>query len=750
MNTSKTLCLIGLMALTNTTFANTAVTKVQSADSDGDISTLETITTIGTRTERALNELDASVTVKTSDQLEQEMARDLEDLVRFEPGVTTGGTGSRFGLDGIAIRGIGGNRVLTTLDGIRLPEEFSFGPFLSARRDYIDIDSLQRADIARGPISPLYGSDALGGVVAFTSKKPLDYLQDKSKYASFKTGYNSADKSTVGTLTLAGGNDVLSGLLVYTHRDAEETENTGSLGGTGVSRELPDSQDISSDSLTFRANYQPNDLNLFTLSADYYTNETDTQVLSDYDTVSRGVLTTRRDADDERNRFGIAFGYEYDGQLVISDQLKAKLYYQESDSQQLTDEDRLSRGVLQNRTRLSEFEQEILGAQLNLNKAFSLGSSQHSISYGFDYYQTDNLSERNGSTNLATGAVIPEFFPFPTRDFPITKVKQTAFYLQDEILLADGKLRVTPGIRYDHFSANTFADEVYQTGNPGTPTPEDYEDSELTAKLGLLYEISPKASVYARYSEGFRAPPYDDVNVGFTNFIAGYKTISNPDLESETSKGYELGVRFQSHIGHLVIAAFQNDYDDFIESLATAPQFLSTGGVDPVDGLFTFQSLNLESVEIKGAEFSGALNLGAVNTRLKGVRFQGAIAYADGENQINSQPLNTVEPLSAVFGLSYENPSSRWGGNLYLTLVDGKNLNDINAENPRTPTGGYGLVDLMGHYKLTEKIRIDAGVFNLADKSYVRWADTAGIGDDAFDRFTQPGINSRVTLRIEI
>lgn len=65
---------------------------------------LETITVVGTRTERALSKVAATVSVKTAEDLEQELARDIVDLVRFEPGVSVGGTGSRFGLGGFNIR----------------------------------------------------------------------------------------------------------------------------------------------------------------------------------------------------------------------------------------------------------------------------------------------------------------------------------------------------------------------------------------------------------------------------------------------------------------------------------------------------------------------------------------------------------------------------------------------------------------------------------------------------------------------
>ena len=129
----------------------------------------EEITVVGTRTERSINDLASTVNVISSERIEEELSRDIADLIRFEPGVSVGGTGSRFGLSGFSIRGIGENRVLTLVDGIRMIE-YSFGGFMDSRRDFVDIDSLNRVEIARGPVSSLWGSDALGGVVSFTTK----------------------------------------------------------------------------------------------------------------------------------------------------------------------------------------------------------------------------------------------------------------------------------------------------------------------------------------------------------------------------------------------------------------------------------------------------------------------------------------------------------------------------------------------------------------------------------------------------
>ena len=710
---------------------------------------LSTITVIGTRTERTLKELAATVSVISSEDLEREITRDIADLIRYEPGVSVSGTGSRFGLSGFTIRGIGGNRVLTMVDGVRVPDEFDFGPFLNARRDFVDIDSIERAEIARGPISSLYGSDAIGGVVAFTTRAPRDYLDDDTPYyVGLKAGYSGADDSTVGTLTLALGGEQLSAMLLYTQRDGSETENQGSVGGTGPARELPDPQDLTSDNVVAKLAFHPGDAHSFTLGVDYFDNETSTRVLSDYDTVTFGTTINRRDAIDTRTRTRVSLHYDYDGELAFADRVIATIYDQQSETEQHTDEDRTTRTfAAETRQRNSFFDQDVQGAYVQLSKGFEIGQSEHLLTYGVDYYATDNAGLRDGGTFDQDGNPIQERLPLPTRDFPLTETDQLAFVIQNEIRLFEDRLLIAPGLRYDSFDAKANADEVYLNGNPGSPLPADYEDSELTGRLGAVYWFSANVSAYAQYSEGFRAPPYDDVNVGFSNFAGGYKTISNPDLKSERSQGLEIGLRTQGAAGSASFGVFRTDYDDFIESFALAPEFLPTG-IDPADDLRTFQSVNRDKVQIEGAEFSGRLNLGAFNQALDGFVVRTAIAYADGEDESTGQPIDTIEPLTGVIGLSYDSADDRWGGELVWTLVDGKDPSDIDEDGPREPTAGYGLVDLLAYARLTPNVSVNLGLFNLTDKTYIRWADTGGIGGDAWARFTQPGFNAGATLRV--
>ena len=706
----------------------------------------ETITVVATRTERPVDEIAATVSVKTAKQIEEELARNIAELVRFEPGVTVAGAGSRFGLTGFSIRGIGGNRVLTLIDGVRVPDEFSFGPFLSARRDFVDIDSLNRVEIVRGPISALHGSDALGGAVAFTTKDPRELLDGGRRFSALvKTGYSSVDDSLVGTLNAAIGNGPLVGMLIYTRRSGHETDNQGKLDAKGADRERPDPQSTDLDNLMAKVVYTPSDAQELTFGVDHYGNDTSTRILSDYDSLSRGTKIDRRDADDSRRRTRGWLNYRLRADLPVAESLQATLYRQTSKTKQLTEEDHTTpRRTMQTRWRDSRYRQRVDGLAVQLGKTFATNSINHHLSYGVEYNVTRNVSIRDGATFDASGQPVREFFPFPTRDFPRTKVTQLGVFLQDEITLLDDALRLSPGVRFDSFKADVEADEIYLGGNPGAPTPEDYQDSALTLKIGALYRLTDALSAYASYSQGFRAPPYDDVNVGFTNFIGGYKTIASPNLKSERSRGTELGLRLGDGARNAHLALFRNDYENFIEALAIAPQFLASGGIDPADRLLTFQSVNRHDVRIQGVEFGGSLLWGA------GLSARVALAYAKGENRRSGAPLNSVEPLSATLGLGYDAADGRWGVQLLWTLAQGKAKGDIDPADPRPEMGGYGVIDLLAHAQLGRRIRVNAGLFNIANKTYLRWADTVGIGADAAMRFTQPGFNAGVSLRVEL
>jgi hemoglobin/transferrin/lactoferrin receptor protein len=134
---------------------------------------LPPVSVTATRTERPVDEVPGTVTVIDQQTIEKNVMKDISDVVRYEPGVSVSNNPGRFGRNSFNIRGIGGNRVLMQVDGIRLPDAFSFGSFSSATRDVVDIDALKAIEIVRGPGSSLYGSDAIAGVVSYIPRTRL-------------------------------------------------------------------------------------------------------------------------------------------------------------------------------------------------------------------------------------------------------------------------------------------------------------------------------------------------------------------------------------------------------------------------------------------------------------------------------------------------------------------------------------------------------------------------------------------------
>ncbi|MNF70207.1 putative hemoglobin and hemoglobin-haptoglobin-binding protein 2 precursor [compost metagenome] len=196
------------------------------------------------------------------------------------------------------------------------------------------------------------------------------------------------------------------------------------------------------------------------------------------------------------------------------------------------------------------------------------------------------------------------------------------------------------------------------------------------------------------------------------------------------------------------MAVFYNKYRDFINEDAVSPGYNE----------LTFQSNNIKHATIKGVELKGRLNLDVFGAP-QGLYTQGSIAYAHGRNDDTGEPLNSINPMTGVFGLGYEQDS--YGALLNWTLVQKKNLvDDSSFKSPdgvssQFKTPGYGVLDLAGFYKVTDDVTVSAGVYNLADKKYWQWDNVRGydsVGEAAvlspanLDRLTEPGRNFAINL----
>ena len=88
---------------------------------------IEQIVVVAHRDKRSIRDIAANVSALSRADMKAQLATSLSDLFQFVPGIDYEGAGTRFGAEGISIRGIGGNRVAILVDGVPLSDHFNTG-----------------------------------------------------------------------------------------------------------------------------------------------------------------------------------------------------------------------------------------------------------------------------------------------------------------------------------------------------------------------------------------------------------------------------------------------------------------------------------------------------------------------------------------------------------------------------------------------------------------------------------------------
>ncbi len=650
--------------------------------SSGSAMELQQVTISATRQEQDITSVPSTVTVHDRQELDRNNVNTLKDLVRYEPGVSVGGAGQRGGISGYNIRGIDGNRILTQVDGVEVPGDFFNGPYAKTQRNYVDPEIIKRVEILRGPASVLYGSNAIGGAVSYFTLDPDDIIKPGEDVgARLKTGYSSADESWLKSATVAGRSGPFDGLLHYSQRDGHETQSYGSHNSTGLDRTAANPQDVRANNVLAKLGWNYSDDARLGLVYEKYKDDRDSDLKSAYggpyangqpaipDFVLPGGMYQWRTGNDTitRERFGLEHRFALDS--LLADHVKWSLNHQVAKTDQSTAEFYfpITRQVLRTRDTLYEEKQWVFDAQLD--KAFSVADTDHALTYGTTIKQQKVTGSRSGNgVCLAVGAGCSAVGAISTRDvlakvsdFPDPTINTYSLFAQDQISWE--RWTFTPGLRYDYTQlkphlTQEFLNAVDPTGG-GNVSGKNKTWHRVSPKFGLTYALSDEYTWYGQYAEGFRTPTAKALYGRFENPDAGYSVEPNPDLEPEKSKSYETGLKGRFDSGSFDVAVFYNKYRDFINEDAITP------GANQL----TFQSNNIKHATIKGAEVKGRLDLDVLGAP-KGLYTQGSVAYLYGRNNDTGEPLNSVNPLTGVFGLGYD--QEQFGTLLSWTLVKKK------------------------------------------------------------------------------
>lgn len=720
--------------------------------------TLKDVVVTATRSATEIDNIPATVTSINRTALDHSLPADESDLFRDETDIAFARDLRRHGATRINIRGIEDNRVVQMIDGVRLADYyFGGGPtnFTMSASPTVMPDFLKRVEIVRGAASSLYGSDAIGGVVGYVTLDPFDLLQEGAHQGlRLRAGYTGANNGFSQTVlgALRGERSGAAELLLgYSHASGEEIGNKGNDSSTSPSRTTANPLKTKDNGALVKLILHP--AAGHKLSATLEGRDQNSAGEIRRMTTSLPRISWMRGDDNSRRLRGSLEWEHIPADAAVYDRLSARLYHQDSETRNYNFQRRTNTsagcsavtGGINNCYIESDFsvDQKSSGASVQLEKMLKTGAIGHLLTYGLDVSRVRVEELRDGRIwNQTTGTFTRSLAGenYPLRDFATGTTDTLGVFIQDEVSgFADGRLLLTPGLRYDRTNLKPEMDALAQQvlTQIGRQAVEQTHGS-LSPKLGAIWHFDPAVSGYGQITRGFRAPNYNEVNSAFRNTAQSYGVAPNPELKPETSVGIEIGVRINNGKLRSQFSAFDNRYKDFIESVKlSCPS-------DPhcITGLTnTNMSLNLSKVRIYGAEARASWEFAP------GWTTGGSLAFAQGRNEETGQPLNSIEPARLSANLARD--FGTWGTEGRLRAASRKERVDDTAGTWFRP-GGYAVTDLSVWWKLDRKAQVTVALNNVFDKKYWLWSDIRQADANnplGVDFYSQPGRNVSIAFQ---
>ncbi len=667
----------------------------------------EVVTVYGTSNPIPVFEYPGQVSVVSRDEIERLIPSTPADLMKSVPGVEFSGGPRRTGMVP-SIRGLSGENVLILLDGARQS-------FISAHdgRFFLEPDLIQSAEIVRGPASALYGSGAVGGVLAFETSDAADLLREGESFgARVRAGYQSVNEESSASLTAYGVQGPVDGVASLSLRQSGDIEL-----GTGA--DLPSDDEIVSG--LAKLGYQFTPALRGELSWQSFTN-TAIEPNNGQGTGNTGDPLLDRDVekdiDSETWRGSLTYNPSSDW---IDTSLTAY--------QQTTNVDEFDETI----PRTTGREIETTGFSARNASRFQLGPVATTFTIGGDWYEDTQTGFDTDTTDGVRGGV-----PNASAEF-----KGVFAQLEAEVerpLGLPGQLIVIPGIRYDEFTSSSDA------------APEASND-ELSPRLAASYGPVNWLRVFASYAEGFRAPSVNELYLDGVHFSVPHPVlfdpaagsmvfvnnnfVPNPNLKPETSETVEFGfgMDFQDVVAQGdrlqgKVSWYESDVEDLINlgvdftydpTCFAAPSFFPcTAGVTYSD--------NVSSAELSGVELEAAYEAQQYYARL-------TFASIEGTDLSTGEDLGTLTPDRTTLDLGWmsKNDQFRLGTRLrFASDFERKDGDGLTVEE----RDGYGVVDLYATWvpEFAQSLRFDLGVENLFEENYER----------VFEGVSEPGRNFKI------
>ena len=650
---------------------------------DMPVTTLQTITVTANKSVRNDVQEDA---VYIDDYTPAAQASHLSDFLNVVPGVTVGGTSAVN--QRIRIRGLEDSNLKVTIDGARQEGKL----FYHMGDLTLDPDLLKQADVSVGNNSVTLGNDAIGGAVAFKTVDAADLLKPGQKIgAKVHAGYASNNDELLTSATVfAAPTDNVDLLAYYGKRDTDSGED-------GNGREL--FEDSKTESILLKAGaYIADDHHI---GANFSSTE------------KKGIFPFRPD-------------FPSRSEPPIPQQVKRDTYgidYKFNPSNPLID---IDTNVYQTKTRIlrdSEYltkpgfdfnaEVQTTGAKIQNTSNIATNVGTHKLISGVEHYKKESEMERDFVKKGSDEAT------------------NTSVYLEDQ--WTNGKLTLTPGVRYDRYKSPDFI--------AGGKT---YDN--VVGALAASYEIAPLTQVFASYTQLFNGP---DLSQTIFN-SSGDKTYVNNDLKAEEGSNAEVGI--VTTLRDLTVAGdalqlsgkyFETDIENYIEFVRAGKNRV---GLDCVTGLSGGEcqgAINKdEDYKIKGVELAADYKMNDFSMGLSYSR-----ARSKGENTGYSIPSVTGSSSESgdkyMVNLAYsptETTDIGWRSTHVASVMPNTAANDI-----KKPS--YNVHDIFMNYspRQIDGLKATVGVYNLFDEAYASHSSRLNPIDDVATDF-EKGRNIKASL----
>ncbi|MCR9054366.1 MAG: TonB-dependent receptor domain-containing protein [Phaeodactylibacter xiamenensis] len=620
------------------------------------------------------------------------------------------------------IRGFATNRLLIAVDGVRMNTAI----FRSGNlQNVISLDpfATEQTELLFGPGSVLYGSDAIGGVMAFYTLTPtLADSQEPESSGSGTLRYASANEELTGHFDINIGGQKWAAVSSFSHNRYGDLR-MGQHGPDDYLRpfyvERIDGADrvvsnpdpllqtptgYEQTNLMQKVRFRPSAAWDFTYAFHY-------SATTDYARYDRLVR--------DRNGVPRSAEWSYGPQVWQMNQLQAShtgqnMFYDEarvSLAHQFFEESRIDRdfGDPVRRTRTEAVD--ALSANLDFTKR--IGRHQRLL-YGLEALYNKVASEGQ-LNNLDTGAEDAG----PAR-YPQANWQSYAAYLTYQ-LEVNPKLRLQAGARYNHFLLDADFDTTFF---PFPFTNASLNNGALTGSIGAVYRPAPSWGLRANFSTGFRAPNVDDMGKVFDS-EPGSVVVPNPNLGAEYAYNAELGF---SKVISDVLQVDLTGYYTLLDNALVRREF-ALSGQDSI--LYDGTLSRVQAVQNAAQAWVYGVQAGIGAQWPNGLGLHARFNFQEGEEELEeggTTPLRHAAPWFGVFRVQYEQEAFRLELNaqyhsafafeeLPLTEQDKPYLYAADANgNPYAPA--WYTLDFRALYRISETFTLSAGVENLTDQRY--------------------------------